>query len=935
MKYNYKTLWFFIFITCFGLEIKLLGLETETIQLNEEFLSTHDPIGRYMVTASDEESIMNPKSIMEGMFEDSFTGLEGKKAKGYGADRPWPHWAYFKINNPTDQVIVVYLEASYSALDKLTLYTVNDTGVILSEETLGDRIAFSKRPIQYRHPIYNLTLQPGINHFLTKIDTASMVVMDFTIYSDADLKNTKLKELVLVGLLLGGIATIFFYNLFLFVTTRDRNYGVYVIYVGSYFIFAMSYYGLAPYFLFNEAEQAPLTGWDLYCMIDLISIGAIAFTLCFLEGLKKHAPILFRCLQFFLVVAVLNAVLNLLILHGSIPATKKVTLIVSLLMGIFLVGAGVRRALQGYTPAIYFSFAWVFVITGNVLVLMSSQGILERNFLTAWGQLIGANLEMILLSFALGARINLMKAEKLKAEQDSLKAAEEKKKLQAELITTQEDNIRTLDAKVKEKTRAIREILTHINQGIFTFKEDLTLGAEFSDHLIDFLKEDRLAGRPLEGALFGKTNLSKDDISQSISTLGMSFGQIKEFGWDINEHALAKEFEIKGDNDTTLYIEADWGPITDDDGFLDKVLVSLRDVTEIRKLKAMAEAKGQEAAMLLEMLSNDLDKTQKFLSRTLKGWYIVDQTLNKYMEDTTESHATLFREYHTVKGNARSLGFKGIATAIHDLETQLKDLHGEVSESKVEALAVTSKETQKLINKYHTIFENKFARFMELETSGIKGQLFESFFGGSMTSSVNSIANDLNKPHPVINIENPQGFMIMNDEIEEVFINILNHLTRNSLDHGIEEADERKRKGKNASGEISIRISINENKEVKINFSDDGRGLNLSRIYDLGIQKRLFNESVNANELIETIFQPGFSTCQKTSMISGRGIGMDAVRHYALGMGASFNLILEHPIDDITLQKIKNGPAEDIFIGFSFESNVNLKSSAEKWKKAG
>ena len=106
-------------------------------------------------------------------------------------------------------------------------------------------------------------------------------------------------------------------------------------------------------------------------------------------------------------------------------------------------------------------------------------------------------MEMLFLSFALGARINLIKAQKLKAEKKMLAEAEEKKRLQAELIDTQKRNIETLDAKVKEKTKDIRDILVHIHQGIFTLDPSLNLGDEFSDYLVDILKTSNVCLDPI------------------------------------------------------------------------------------------------------------------------------------------------------------------------------------------------------------------------------------------------------------------------------------------------------------------------------------------------------------------------------------------------------------------------------------------------------
>ena len=113
--------------------------------------------------------------------------------------------------------------------------------------------------------------------------------------------------------------------------------------------------------------------------------------------------------MFFVLAALLNGLLAIFS-QGSFDETKLISLLLSFAMGPMLVGAGIYCTVKGYGPAIYFSVAWTCVIAGNSLVLLANIGVLEKTLVTSWSQLIGANLEMLLLSFALGARINLIKA---------------------------------------------------------------------------------------------------------------------------------------------------------------------------------------------------------------------------------------------------------------------------------------------------------------------------------------------------------------------------------------------------------------------------------------------------------------------------------------------------------------------------------------------
>ncbi|TAM85468.1 chemotaxis protein CheA [bacterium] len=113
------------------------------------------------------------------------------------------------------------------------------------------------------------------------------------------------------------------------------------------------------------------------------------------------------------------------------------------------------------------------------------------------------------------------------------------------------------------------------------------------------------------------------------------------------------------------------------------------------------------------------------------------------------------------------------------------------------------------------------------------------------------------------------------DEIGEPLM----HLIRNCVDHGIEEAGERLALGKPEVGTIRLN-AYHEGNQIIIEVSDDGRGINLARVREKGIRQGLISESdkLTDREIMELIFQPGFSTAEKVTDISGRGVGMDVVK---------------------------------------------------------
>lgn len=113
----------------------------------------------------------------------------------------------------------------------------------------------------------------------------------------------------------------------------------------------------------------------------------------------------------------------------------------------------------------------------------------------------------------------------------------------------------------------------------------------------------------------------------------------------------------------------------------------------------------------------------------------------------------------------------------------------------------------------------------------------------------------------------------------EKLVNPMIHLVRNCVDHGIEGPEERLSKGKTKAGTVALTAGY-EGNSVLIRIEDDGRGIDFDRIWAKAVEKGLVNESDPKNEegLLQIIFNPGFTTSEQLTDVSGRGIGLDAAK---------------------------------------------------------
>ena len=119
------------------------------------------------------------------------------------------------------------------------------------------------------------------------------------------------------------------------------------------------------------------------------------------------------------------------------------------------------------------------------------------------------------------------------------------------------------------------------------------------------------------------------------------------------------------------------------------------------------------------------------------------------------------------------------------------------------------------------------------------------------------------------------------------------HIVRNAVDHGLEAPEIRQQRGKPRTGTLSLR-AFHQAGQVNIEISDDGGGINLERVRQKALERQLVTldqvEQMNDYELTQLVFLPGFSTAEKVTNLSGRGVGMDVVRTNIERIGGNIEL---------------------------------------------
>ncbi|RZA11392.1 MAG: hypothetical protein EOP10_33135, partial [Proteobacteria bacterium] len=358
-------------------------------------------------------------------------------------------------------------------------------------------------------------------------------------------------------------------------------------------------------------------------------------------------------------------------------------------------------------------------------------------------------------------------------------------------------------------------------------------------------------------------------------------------------------------------LELDWIPISDDNEKVERVLITVNDVTELRGLQAAAARKDEELRIISEILGPSERDWAKFSSN---GQALLARNHEQLLilragGDSMDVLKKIFIHTHTLKGNARSLGLRRMNQVIHENEQYFADcirkgalnLDADSLEKKLDDIELAFYEYQKIaqqklgrnVSKFDSVNVprepvSQMYDYLKAQADHsvnhilreIRSSLFVSVreLFSQIFKEMQPLAAELGKLPPEFQLELPD--LWVDRPTEELFRNCLVHLLSNSFDHGLQSARSRKLRGLSAQGSISISAEI-RGPHIQFVFEDDGHGLNLRKLSDMGQQRGLLSarEASDSQKIANLIFNPDLSTAREVSDLSGRGIGMTAVKH--------------------------------------------------------
>jgi HPt (histidine-containing phosphotransfer) domain-containing protein len=479
------------------------------------------------------------------------------------------------------------------------------------------------------------------------------------------------------------------------------------------------------------------------------------------------------------------------------------------------------------------------------------------------------------------------------------------------------------------------DILRTVREGLFLLDADLKIGEIHSDATGSLFQRESIAGITFE-------DLLRNLVSPKTLAIATKFVKVL---WSertkenlirsinpLNEVEVVTGGDGKQDKGETRYLEFNFHRVRRD-GAITHVLVSVADVTArvalAAQLKGAQDSAQTQMDAFLSILHVDPTQLGSFLDDSDVAFKMINATLRDPARDSASFRRKidgLFRQIHSIKGEASAIGLGSMETRAHALESDLAalrertDLTGDdflPLLTKFDDLVSHSQSVREMVTKLAS-FRDSFGAAQK-HTPAAGGAAHVST--GDTTSRHKAIDADAVAAEATLQRSAREGFVasaqqladrIANDHGKKVVVTCRGHdqvpetyrrpvkdvliqLIRNAVVHGIESPAEREAAGKSAEGHIRINFEMVENgRAFRMQCEDDGRGLTPEKLRKTAVTKGIISQNdaqaLSDQEAMMLVFRSGFSTASGVTRDAGRGVGMDVIAEIAARLGGRISL---------------------------------------------
>ena len=486
-------------------------------------------------------------------------------------------------------------------------------------------------------------------------------------------------------------------------------------------------------------------------------------------------------------------------------------------------------------------------------------------------------------------------------------AEEELKNYRDHLEELVQDRTHELELNKKaliDESHKIRNLLDNAGEGFLSFGSDLIVRPEYSAECITIFGSD-IAGKAFPVLLYPD---EPDQQNFVLLTLEKVYNENDASKSEVYLSLMPEEVTI---GERIIAVTCKLVYEANDEGGR-HFMVVLNDITEKRELEHQMVRERNNLRLVAKAILNFND-----FNSILEDFHelVTIEAVSILRSATTDKLAAaiyaVYKDVHTLKGNFSQFYMLETTRRLHELEDRLQELLDQENTTAEDAIglfddpdmvdwveedldilkemvgddffkndAVITIEKKKILEieqKIASILLPEEAAILINEISKLRFVPFQDLIR-TYPEYVMSLADRYEKLiiQPVI-----EGDSILVDpDRYQAFTKSLVHVYRNIIEHGIESPDERLDGGKDEYGAIITRFSINNGNRLQLTITDDGRGIDTDAIRKRAIERRaMSSDDVVTNDYLHSlIFAEGISTSQSVSELSGRGIGLSAVK---------------------------------------------------------
>lgn len=487
--------------------------------------------------------------------------------------------------------------------------------------------------------------------------------------------------------------------------------------------------------------------------------------------------------------------------------------------------------------------------------------------------------------------------------------------------------LETVNENLENKNIKLKNILDNVDQGFVMFKQDLRIHSEYS-LVCEKIFSGCISDKTLVEILYPENQNMQHFIEELLKKLFESDKKAR----GIYLPLMPEELTINGRIVHIAY------KFVMDEKEEESIMVIITDITDKRTLEKLMDEERNVLKMVVKSII-DRDEFLELVKEFEEFWAgLKDEAINNSFD-----HEHLLRQIHTFKGNFSQYDMVNIVPELNELEDRLYENQTDFTlfdVNRVKLDDVLKKDIDIIVSYAGRDFtrEGEYCYIKKEKLIEIEKKIQATLTVQECNVILPLIKNlryksvkELLKTYPgyVMKLSERLGKSIHPIEItgDEIMVDAnyytkvvkaLSHIFRNGIDHGIETEDERVEANKDMIGNISCNVK-DLGDAFEIHIADDGRGIDLEILKEKVLEEGLYNEDewqhMTDGQKYELILEQGITTIEEASYISGRGVGMSAVREAVQESGGTIKVISEKGVGThfiLKLPKIEEQNGVDI-----------------------